>query len=413
MQAPTAQAKHGPRTVAPLPWTLIAWAGLGILLNVGVARLTYGVMLPSLKRDLGLDYFGGGALNAIHLLGYLAGTLSGPALGRWLGMQRLSRTGHVLVVLGALACAAAPAPDALGPWVLAAGRLATGLGAGWGVLAIMVLALAAVAPERRSVASLMIWSSMGIAMIVSGLAAPWLLSTGPGWRVAFLCSALIAAAVAIAYPPRPFRALAAEAPEAGGTLPPLGLADLASARWGYLVSVYFTFGLGYIAYSTFAGARLAANNAPVAVVSATWVVFGITTIVGVALTGYMLARPRLRRLAMALAALTGAVGCGLSVGDSSAAALAGAMIVGLGIASTPAIMSAYARERAPAEHYARAFSFATAAMGIGQLAGPLIAGALADRYGTVAVPLFAAATYVAGTALAVLDGMKNTRRAQA
>ena len=398
---------------AALPWTLIAWAGLGILLNVGVARFTYGVMLPALKHDLALDYFGGGALNAIHLFGYLVGTLTGPALGRRLGMARLSRAAHVLIVLGALACAAAPASAELGPLVLGLGRLATGLGAGGGVLAIMVIALAAVAPERRSVASLLIWSWMGVAMILSGLAAPWLVESGPGWRVSFVVAAAIAAAVAIAYPPRRFRGLAVEAPEAGSARTAFRLADLAGARWIYLIGVYFTFGLGYIAYSTFAGARLAANSAPVAAVSATWIVFGITTILGVGVTGAMLARPQWRRLAMAAAAFTGALGTAISVGDSPAAALAGAMIVGLGIASTPAIMSAYARERSPAEHYARAFSFATAALGAGQLLGPLAAGALADRYGTVAVPLFAAATYVVGTALALLDGRANKSGAAA
>jgi hypothetical protein len=58
---------------------LAAWAALGIALNVGIARFAYGVMLPALQRDLSLAYFGGGALNAAHLLGYLAGTLAAPA----------------------------------------------------------------------------------------------------------------------------------------------------------------------------------------------------------------------------------------------------------------------------------------------------------------------------------------------
>ncbi len=89
---------------------LVAWAALGIALNVGIARFTYGVMLPALQRDLALDYFGGGALNAVHLLGYLAGTLAAPTLARRLGMPRLSRYAHALVALGALACALAPAP---------------------------------------------------------------------------------------------------------------------------------------------------------------------------------------------------------------------------------------------------------------------------------------------------------------
>ena len=38
--------------------SLLAWAALAVALHVGMARFTYGVMLPALKRDLALDYFG-------------------------------------------------------------------------------------------------------------------------------------------------------------------------------------------------------------------------------------------------------------------------------------------------------------------------------------------------------------------
>ena len=70
--------------------------------------------------------------------------------------------------------------------------------------------------------------------------------------------------------------------------------------------------------------------------------------------------------------------------DAAGAALAGALLVGLGTGSTPTIVTTYARERCSAEDYALAFSVATAALGIGQLLGPLAAGALADRF-----PLYA------------------------
>ena len=37
---------------ANLPLALIVWGAIGIALNVGLARFTYGVMLPSIRRDL-------------------------------------------------------------------------------------------------------------------------------------------------------------------------------------------------------------------------------------------------------------------------------------------------------------------------------------------------------------------------
>jgi MFS family permease len=85
------------------------------------------------------------------------------------------------------------------------------------------------------------------------------------------------------------------------------------------------------------------------------------------------------------------------------AALAGAALVGLGMAAIPALVTAAARARSSAADYARAFSIATAAMGLGQLAGPVLAGALADAFGSAAAPLFAASAYGLGTVLASVD----------
>ena len=74
-----------------------------------------------------------------------------------------------------------------------------------------------------------------------------------------------------------------------------------------------------------------------------------------------------------------------------------------GMAAIPARVTAAARARSNAADYARAFSMATAAMGLGQLAGPVLVGALADRFGSVAAPLFGAAAYGLGTVLASID----------
>ena len=378
---------------------LVSWAALGIALNVGIARFTYGVMLPALQRDLSLAYFGGGALNAAHLLGYLAGTLAAPMLARRLGMPRLSRYAHALVALGALICALAPNSAPSGPMLLALGRLGTGLGAGAGIVAILVIVLAAVPAASRSLASALVWSGMGFAVVLSGLAAGPLVEGAHGWRAAFAVSAVLAALLALVFPPRGLRP-AADEPAAARS----GLNQFLRARWSFLIGAYFMFGAGYIAWSTFAGARLAAIGAPLGAVSAMWIAFGAAMIAGSALSFAVLRIDRRRRFALVAALLAGALGALASRSDAAGAALAGALLVGLGTASTPTIVTTYARERCSAEDYALAFSVATAALGIGQLLGPLAAGALADRLGVAAVALFAVAVYAVGAVLSLLDG---------
>lgn len=386
-----------------LPIALIAWGALGIALNVGAARFTYGVMLPSLRRDLGLDYLSGGALNTIHLAGYLIGTLASPALARRVGMPTLSKGAHLLVAAGAFLCAVAPtfAPMAIG-------RLATGLGAGAGIVAILVLVFNAVAATRRPIVSALVWAGMGAATIVSGLAAPWLLETQIGWRVAFGVAALTALPLAAFFPPHHVPPAAMPLSSSATAKRYGARAQIVSMRWLWLTASYLVFGIAYISYATFAGAKLAATQAPVSVVTIAWTAFGFATIVGAALTVPVLNAAAAKRFALLCAGLAGTAGCWVATGDSASAAFVSALLVGLGTASTPTIVSAYARDRCSADDYARVFSIVSAALGIGQLIGPVAAGALADAFGTGAVPLFACLAYAVATALAILDAFFNT-----
>jgi predicted MFS family arabinose efflux permease len=389
------------------PVALIVWAALGIALNVGIARFTYGVMLPSLRRDLSLDYLTGGALNAIHLLGYLIGTLVAPSLARRTTMARFSAISYAMVAAGALVCALAPQTPLGGPLVLALGRVITGLGAGGGIMATMVIAFAAVTPARRPLVSAVVWSGMGVATIVSGLAAPFLLASDIGWRTAFALSGVLALSIAIAFPPRG-SVTDVGAPDPGSRSA-FGAGELLTARWFFLLASYFLFAFGYIAWSTFAGARLAATSAPMAVVQMTWIVFGAATMAGAALTVPLSNSVTLRHHALSLSLILAAAGALVSALDASAAALTGALLVGLGAGATPTIVTSHARDRCSAEDYARVFSFAAAALGTGQLLGPVVAGQAADVFGTVAVPMLAAAVYGVSTVLAICDGRFTSR----
>jgi len=61
-------------------FVLLAVAMLAIGLDVGVARITYGVVLPAFARDLQLNLTATGLLVTLHLIGYLLGTVASPLL---------------------------------------------------------------------------------------------------------------------------------------------------------------------------------------------------------------------------------------------------------------------------------------------------------------------------------------------
>ena len=389
-----------------LPVRLLMWGALGIALHVGLARIAYGVVLPSLRSELGLGYTAGGVLNAIHLAGYLIGTLLGPTIVRRFGLPRTARWAHGLVAVGAVLCALVPITPDVGVVLLGLGRLATGLGAGAAVITIMVSVMAGVAEGSRPAASVLMWTGMAAAILGCGLGAPWLLEPG-AWRLVFVAAAIAALALAIGLPV-PAAAEATPTPSGGAAFT---LASVTGPRWVWLVATYFCFGLGYIAYATFAGTRMAAAAAPPSVVAVTWTLYGLATLCGSAATLWLLRRPAWRSLALPVAMGLAAAGCAVAAlpmasasgAAGSVAAAAGALLVGFGLAATPALVTAAARSRSSAADYARAFSLATAAMGLGQLIGPVLAGALADGFGSAAAPLFAAAAYGFGSLFAAID----------
>ena len=391
-----------------LPWVLITWGAVGIGLNVGLARFTYGVMLPAIRRDLSLDYLAGGSLNAVHLAGYLIGTLAAPAILRRAGASASSKWAHLLVAVGALLCAAAPAHPTFGSWVLAVGRLTTGLGAGTGIVAILVVVFAAVTAQQRPLVSAAAWSGMGVAVIASGLLISPLLYNPYGWRAAFLVSAGLALAVAFFFVPVSQRPVEASAAPPGRLTPTRERAGKASSSQ-FLFGSYLAFGVAYVAFSTFAGAQLAAIRAPPWLVGTTWIGFGTMAIVGAALTVPIVSSARLKRFALIAATASGALGCWIAGMDTASAVGVGALFVGLGVAATPTIVSAVVRERCSDDDYPRVFSLATAALGAGQLVGPLAGGALADRFGPTVIPLFAAAAYVVAALLASCDSQTSGR----
>jgi len=394
----------------PLPLNLIVWGAIGIALNVGLARFTYGVMLPSIRRDLGLDYLGSGNLNAVHLAGYLIGTLAAPSIIARTGAAKLSKWAHLLVAAAALVCAAAPDSRVFGSAVLGLGRFATGLGAGAGIVAILVIVFGAVSAGRRPLASAVVWSGMGVAIVISGLAVSFLLGSAIGWRCAFAFSALLALAVAFGFPPKAKRT---DAPATIVNADDMTFTSrrMLSTNWLFLLGTYLVFGMAYIAYSTFTGAQLASMNAPPLLIGITWIGLGVTAILGAALTVPIIGSVRTRQFALVGALATGAIGALIAGLDTAAAAMVGALLVGLGLAATPTIVTAYARERSNAVEYPKAFSYATAALGIGQLIGPVAGGALADQFGTIAIPMFAASAYGLGAILAMADALVARRAA--
>jgi predicted MFS family arabinose efflux permease len=376
-------------------FVLLAVATLALALDVGVARFTYGVVLPAFARDLALSLTGAGLLGTAHLVGYLLGTLASPALNARLGAHALCRASHLAFAAAMLACGMTSDVT-----VMAIARLVTGLGAGAGVFAIFLIVFDAVAPARRPAAGALVWSGIGVAIIVSGLLSAPILVDG-AWRWSFIVPAGLALTVALLMPRTELAARAR--PPAAGT-PPSRLAALVSARWLFLIAAYFLFGAGYISYATFAGVLLKEIGLSAAGITGFWVMYGVASMLGAGVAAVLLSGATARRIAVSAALGCGALGALLGV-QGGGWVYAASTLVGLGLVASPTTITYLIRARTSDAAYPFFFTIGTASLGLGQLTSPAVGGLLADAFGPTAIGWFAAALYGAGMLAAAADGV--------
>ncbi|HOZ65173.1 MAG TPA: YbfB/YjiJ family MFS transporter, partial [Burkholderiaceae bacterium] len=76
-------------------WLALALS-LGAAVSLGVTRFAYGLLLPTMRTDLGWSYTLAGAMNTANALGYLLGALATPRLMQRLGPARLLLGGALL-----------------------------------------------------------------------------------------------------------------------------------------------------------------------------------------------------------------------------------------------------------------------------------------------------------------------------
>ncbi len=381
-----------------MPASGTAIALLVIAVDIGIARLGYGLLLPAIRHDLHGGYAVYGAIGAVHLVGYLAGTMLTPSLLRDRARApRITAIAH-LVVAAAFGWSAA----ANGPLALGIARAVLGVAAGVGIASAITDAIERVPAQRRGQASALAWSGIGLGLCVSAPANLWTSAAANGWRLAMLAGAFPALVVALlAFGLRPQAAQAKNAATIA-----FAWRDLLAPNNIFFVAAYGGYGTAYIAYATFAATALGTRGfGPLAIVGM-WFAFGAAAMLGALAVGSMLTGA-LHRWSMALPLAAGAAGSAISALPSVGGAVAGALCVGIGLAAAPAVASAFARDRSDAGSYARAFAAVTTVFGVCQIAGPLLAGAAVDAWGLMAVPVFAAAVFGAATVFAVIDARRQ------
>ncbi|MFN0089640.1 MAG: nitrate/nitrite transporter [Acidimicrobiales bacterium] len=389
----TTQATSGApaaRQAPPLGARVLLTLGL-VLLSSMVAqsfgRFTWPVLQPAVVEDLLGSLTRAGSLASISLTAYFLGA----ALVSWLS-TRVDPT--VLVKFGLVGSFAGLVllTTANGFAQLGVGLFVAGLGSAGVWVPAPGIAAAMVGPERGGFAIGLVGSGIGLGIFVVGpLTNLVRRSAGEGaWRPVYLIEAAVAAVVLALV----LAAVRRPAAAAGAPIERVKVSVLREVPgWGYLLAAFAAFGAGYSLFFYFfvtqlqdAGWRPSSTNLVSSLLGASSVfggiVFGrVSDRYGrpyTMLTGFVI------MAAAPLLALTAALG----------PVLVAAVGYGLCVAGTPTAIGAVVADHLRGRAFGAAFGSLTLVFSAAQLAGPQLAGIIADRTGSF-VPAFAASSLLA------------------
>ena len=414
-RAPATLPEHGRAS----GWLRSVRLALGTTAALGLARFAYGLLVPAMRDELGWSLAKAGTLTTANSLGYLVGALAAGPLARRLSETATFRLGMVLTA----AALAANAATSSYP-VLLLTRAVAGVFGALVFIAGGVLASRAAASRGSALPVSIYFAGAGLGIAVSGTVIPPLLSHHPGrWPLAWAglaAAAGLAAVFSWTAAAEGTKAGASADEDAGGVGGPGGVGGLGSvgdgagdgvaaplADWRAVVRLwrvslaYVLFAAGYIAYITFLSAYLAAHHASVTQVAVTWAALGVAAIAEPVLWSRPLrAWPGARALAAALAGISAAAAVAVISADP-AVVIVSAIGYGVSFLVVPAAITRIVHAAVPRRNWTAALAAFTVVFAVGQMAGPYLAGVLADSYGAGATLVWTAALCAAGSVVSL------------
>jgi predicted MFS family arabinose efflux permease len=365
---------------------------LALASAMGIGRFVYTPILPAMAEALGLTKSAAGLIAAANFLGYLAGALL-LALPRLPGSRRAWFLGAIGV--GAAAMAGMGLVDAIPAFLLL--RFVGGVASACVLVLGSALVLDRLAAAGRSHLAGLHFAGVGLGIAVSAALVDALQAHNAGWRGLWLASAAVAGAAlplcARLVPDGQAALAAAHSAPATAARPARGLAGLNLCHG--------LFGFGYVVTATFLVAAVRAAPAARTLEAMVWIIVGLAAIPSTTVWGRAGRRFGVLR-AYGLACFCAAAG--VAVGGAwpaAAGALLASVLLGGTFMGITALGFAAARGLAP-QRQRRAFAAMTAAFGVGQASGPVIAGWLMDRtQGFLAPSLLGAAALALAAAIAL------------
>lgn len=347
------------------------------LVVIGFARLAYGIILPSMRADLGFTYQQAGILSTVTALCYVCFVLAGGlAAARW------GAKASVLFGMLTVAAGFAGLTVASHYWLVMGLMGLLGFGTAF-AFAPMVSLLATWYPEQRGMVIGYMTSGVGVSILITGVLVPFLFDTfgGLGWRVSwgvFGGAALLVALMIGAFVRNPPKATA----NAAGELP-------ADVKWQIyrnprvlIVAItYGIIGLGYIVQTVFMVSFMVESGHNEAMAGRFMAMMGLLSIAGGPLWGWLSDHwGRGNALAACIFLVLIAIALPIT-GQTLTHFFLHFLVIGASVNGLFALIQTSATDQVAPRYIPIAFSFATLFFAIGQFMGPAVAGWLIETTG--------------------------------
>ena len=362
--------------------TAIAGA-IAMAVAMGFGRFSYTPILPAMMADAGLSPADAGLIASANFVGYLAGAVLA-AYGwahdheRRIGLAALAATTLLLAAMGLTSSVL----------VYSIIRFLAGLASAFAMIFVSGIVLGQGLRAKSEHVPSVHFGGVGFGIALSSIsvwAAPLAGVTGisssqADWFTGALVALLGTAIVAVLLP--------------GSHHVGNGGAREAPLTWTRPLTVmtltYGFFGFGYVITATFLVAMARGGSSGHSIEFVAWLITGVSAALSIYL--WRFAVPRLGLTGVyAAGLLVEAVGLVLTVSlPAPVAPLVGGLMLGATFMMVTAYGLQIGRQLAP-ESPRRALAFMTAAFGVGQIVGPLVAGWLAERTGSFALPTLVAA----------------------
>lgn len=382
-------------------WVVVFAGMLGIFACIGIGRFALGMLLPSMGDSLALSYSQMGLISTGNFVGYLAAVL---VCGRL-----VARFGYRLLIFAALAGVGVSlvlVSRATGFYQVLVVYLATGFASGASNVPVMGLVSHWFARRRRGRAAGFIVAGSGFAIMFTGVFVPAVNDAygAEGWRLSWLVLGGLVIVIAVVCglllrdEPGPLGLMPAGDPGAVKTAPVVETADDRSSHRRLLMhlgAIYFGFGFTYVIYATFIVTTLVEEwGFSEAAAGRFWFWVGLLSVFSGPVFGTLSDQVGRRAGLVTVFALQMLAYLLVALHLPQPFLYLSIFCYGVVAWSIPSIMAAAVGDYMGAARSAHAFGTITFFFGIGQIAGPALAGVLAEASGSFSSSYFMAAGMV-------------------